>query len=121
MANFTKDIIQQVWEKAFSEGNNDSKKFRKDVCSAWIQRDKYAVEESFGWEIDHVYPESLGGNADLINLRPMQWENNRNKADNYPTYTAAKTSSNTKNIAEEKQFTVSESLQAELKKKFNVK
>ena len=29
-----------------------------------------------GWEIDHIKPASDGGSDDLINLRPLQWENN---------------------------------------------
>jgi HNH endonuclease len=42
--------------------------------------------ESLGWEIDHVAPVVLGGTDDPSNLRPLQWQNNRSKADNYPNW-----------------------------------
>lgn len=60
----------------------DSKKFRKDDCGAWIIRDKYGDRNSkYGWEIDHINPESQGGSDALSNLRPLQWENNAKKSD----------------------------------------
>lgn len=34
-----------------------------------------------GWEIDHIYPQSLGGSDHISNLQPLQWENNRKKGD----------------------------------------
>jgi hypothetical protein len=120
MANFSEEKIQQVWEKAIVVAGYDSSKYRKDVCDAWMQRDKYAEQVGLGWEIDHVYPVSKGGTDDLNNLRPMQWENNRSKADNYPDYTCAVTSIETKNINTELSKTVNESLQADLKVKYRM-
>ena len=35
----------------------------------------------YGWEIDHITPESKGGTNELSNLRPLQWENNLSKLD----------------------------------------
>ena len=35
----------------------------------------------YGWEIDHITPQSKGGSDDLSNLRPLQWENNMAKSD----------------------------------------
>lgn len=120
MSNFSETQIQQVWEKAQMVEGYTSSKYRKDVCGAWMQRDKYGKEEALGWEIDHVYPESLGGDDNLINLRPMQWENNRSKADNYPKYTSVVTSQDEKNVDKEQSFTVGDSLQAELQKKYRI-
>lgn len=121
MANFSEEKIQKVWEKGQIVENFDSSKYRKDCCGAWMQRDKYGTEELYGWEIDHVYPVSKGGTDDLINLRPMQWENNRSKADDYPSYKAVKTSNDNKNIDKEENKTVNDSLKNELKAKFNIK
>lgn len=89
MANFTDDKINSVWKKAtMIEGQNPAL-YRQDVGGARIQRDKYGMEESLGWEIDHMFPESLGGNENLINLQPLQWENNRTKSNDFPNYSTS--------------------------------
>jgi len=73
----TEDTIQRVWEKGTIVANNDPKAWRKDQCGAWIGREQYANRGSqYGWEIDHITPESEGGGDELSNLRPLQWENN---------------------------------------------
>ncbi len=80
MANWTDEMIQNVWEKGKVATNYDSSKFRKDECGAWICRNKYGDRDSiYGWEIDHITPESEGGRDELSNLRPLQWKNNVNK------------------------------------------
>ncbi|NOQ26986.1 MAG: hypothetical protein GQ564_16620 [Bacteroidales bacterium] len=57
--------------------------YRKDSADAWIQRDKYGTEEKMGWAIDHIFPESFGGDEKDINLQALQWENNRAKSNNF--------------------------------------
>lgn len=80
MVNFTTEQIQKVWEKATVVSGNDSNVFRKDQCGAWIARQQYGNRKSnYGWEIDHITPESKGGGDELSNLRPLQWENNMSK------------------------------------------
>ena len=115
MANFSEEKINQVWEKGFVVEGYNKDKYRQDTCGAWMQKDKYGIEENVGWEIDHVYPSSKGGTDDLINLRPMQWQNNRSKADDYPSYTCAIKSSDNKNIPSEETRTVNSNLQEQLK------
>ena len=69
--------VQQVWEKGIEVDGYDASQIRKDACGAFIVRTHYKNRDSdYGWEIDHVYPESRGGDDRLENLRPMQWENN---------------------------------------------
>ncbi len=118
---FTDNKIQSVWEKATKVDNYDENLYRKDLAGAWIKRDQYGQENSFGWEIDHVYPESKGGTDDLLNLRPMQWENNRTKHDDFPSYKTSITSEGNKNVSKQKSYTINYNLLAQLKVKYNLK
>ena len=78
--SFSEDTIQKVWEKGTVILNNDPNVWRKDQCEAWICRGDYGNRDSqYGWEIDHIKPESEGGGDELSNLRPLQWENNTSK------------------------------------------
>ena len=95
MSNFTQEKIEAVWKKAkIIEGHN-SDIYRQDLAGAWIQRDKFGKEESFGWEIDHMFPESKGGTDNTENLQPLQWENNRTKSDSFPGYSTSVSSNRT--------------------------
>jgi hypothetical protein len=79
MANWTENMIKDVWEKGEVVANHDSSKWRKDQCQAWILWDEYGNRDSqYGWEIDHISP---GGEDILSNLRPLQWQNNVDKSD----------------------------------------
>ena len=44
-----------------------------------VRQDFGNTRSRYGWEIDHIIPLALGGNDDLSNLQPLQWENNRRK------------------------------------------
>ena len=121
MSNFYDEQKEAVWKKGTSVDGYDKDKYRKDACGAWMTRDKYGKEELYGWEIDHVYPEAKGGDDSLVNLRPMQWENNRSKDDNFPSYESEVKSSGKKNIYEKDNWTVNKSLKEKLKKLYKIK
>lgn len=98
---FSNDVINQVWNKAHIVEGYDSTVIRKDRCGAWIRRVSFgmnATSLSMGWEIDHIKPLAKGGSDDLINLQPLQWENNRHKLDSYPEWNCYVTASVEGNI-----------------------
>lgn len=79
---FFEYTVQKVWEKGTVVAGNEPNDWRKDQCGAWIGRSYYGNRNSqYGWEIDHIKPESQGGGDELLNLRPLQWENNATTQD----------------------------------------
>src|SRR5258705_398452 len=79
---FSDEMVEKVWQKGSVVGGNEPREWRKDSCTAWIQRSAYGnVNSDYGWNIDHIKPVSKGGSDDLSNLQPLHWENNANKQD----------------------------------------
>ncbi len=99
------------------------------MCGAWINKDKYGKEEDYGWEVDHIYPESRAiddGVSDILyndlkNLQPLHHKNNgyEGKGDNYPTFNSKIVSSDSKNVHQKNKFTISTIKQNELKDLFS--
>ena len=80
--SYSENQRQSVWEKGRLASNNDPAVWRMDRCGAWFRRDHYGrTDYEYGWEIDHLVPQSRGGSDELANLQPLQWENNRAKQD----------------------------------------
>ncbi|MCC6373004.1 MAG: HNH endonuclease [Bacteroidia bacterium] len=113
--SFNYEKLRYVFEKAALAPNMDEKKYRKDLAGAIIAFEDYSKESNFGWEVDYIYPESKGGSADSLNLRPMHWKNKKEKGNNYPDYRTVITSVINKNIEKVQAFTVNRKLQEELK------
>jgi len=82
--SFDSSTINAVWNRGRAVAGHDPSIERMDACGAWIRKSSYAVQATLGWEIDHVLPVAGGGTDALSNLQPLQWENNRYKADKLP-------------------------------------
>ena len=71
-----------VWNKGREIPNFDASEWRWDKCGTPMQYSKHGDTTSkYGWEIDHIRPVAQQGSDYLDNLQPLQWENNRAKAD----------------------------------------
>lgn len=113
---FDDKTIEKVWNLAVVADGFNPDIVRKDACGAWIMKNQYANRNSiFGWEIDHVYPISMGGADDEVNLRAMQWENNVSKGEDYPIYKSKVQADGNRNIYKEEQYTINNELQDKLK------
>ena len=91
----TEQLKIDVWSKGTKVPNYAPDKYRKDACGAWISWDRYGdIHSPYGWQIDHIYPESKlqlrqfdqKSIDDINNLRPLHWKNNVSKGADYPTY-----------------------------------
>lgn len=97
MSDYTKEELDEIWEKGFEIVGLDPKVYRTDAADGLMKRGLYGNEGNLGWEVDHIYPkEQLKKQGvpenrwdDMVNLRPMNAKNNVAKGEDYPTYKAA--------------------------------
>lgn len=111
------ELKRKVWKRGETVEGFNPDMYRKDACGAWIVWNKYGIKDNvYGWEIDHVYPQSRlekkGFSEEDIwnidNLRPLQHQNNASKQDDYPSYTAVITADGNRNIEKEQNLVVNE-------------
>lgn len=98
MAYFDNNTINNVWEKATVVSVEQANVWRKDYAGAWIKKSEYGNRGSqYGWEIDHQKPVTKGGTDNENNLKPLQWENNKSKDNDYPRWKTIVSSNGTTN------------------------
>lgn len=79
------NIKRVVFNKGTPISGYDASRWRRDICGRAMDYYEHGNTNSeYGWEIDHIYPATLGGLTEINNLQPLYWENNRLKADQYP-------------------------------------
>ncbi|MCF2659700.1 HNH endonuclease [Parabacteroides distasonis] len=92
------ELIEQVWKKAKEVEGRNPDIWRKDFAGAWIRRDEYGVRSKYGWVVDHVRPNFLGGDDSLSNLQTLHWRNNKSKGNDYSEVETCITSEGNDNI-----------------------
>ena len=126
MKNLTKQELDLIFNKASKIDGCDPNVWRMDASGAIIKRSSYGRDDEwYGWEVDHIVPRSLlernGVPEDLINddrnLRPLNWNNNNSKDDDYPDYWIVVEADEfqERNVSVNKEKTISEKKRKELK------
>jgi len=110
------DIVDAVWSKAREAEGLNPDMFRLDPCGALIMRDKLGKVNPFGWVLGLVYPESLGGDDRVENMRVMHYMNDRSKRDDYPSYTGVVVFNGKENVETVRNVTVCRRLRDEIRK-----
>lgn len=98
MKDFTEEELDAMFRKVRHINGCDQDEWYIDASGAIIKRSSHGrTDELYGWEVDHIVPESLlrakGVPQEMIdddiNLRPLNWNNNVSKGDDYPIYRIA--------------------------------
>ena len=113
---YSGEIIDAVWSKAREVEGLNPDMFRLDQCGALIMRDKLGKANPFGWVPGLVYPEKLGGDDRVENLRAMHYMNDRSKRDDYPSYTGVVVFNGKENVETVRNVTVCRRLRDEIRK-----
>ena len=117
----TEELIDTAWERAKEVDGCDPDQIRKDCCGALIKRSEYGNRDSqYGWEVDHIFPKSKGGDDNESNLRAMQWENNASKGEDFPRYWSAVKENNNRNAACKKRLIINKQTLETLKQLYNI-
>ncbi len=77
---FDEATIEAVWNTA--PLSSDHPPLRVDAYGSLMWRWGFGNTNSkLGWEIGYRTPLARGGNDNLENLQPLQWQNNRHNGD----------------------------------------
>lgn len=125
MDNIDEALKRKVWKRGKVSPEYQEDHVRIDACGAWMVYEDYGNRKSpYGWEIDHIYPESKLKEKkvpqdqidNFDNLRPLNWANNDSKSDDYPVYRAAVSAKDDKNESSAKDLVISKKVQERISK-----
>jgi len=77
----SKKLIEEMWDKANPIRGRNAETWRRDEEGNVIRFGSYGTTGEYGWEIDHRNPVAKGGTDNPRNLRPLHWQENREKSD----------------------------------------
>lgn len=91
IAELTPGQIDQAWELAFPIKGEDPDEVRHDFMGARIHRQKYNLEEEYGWVVEYILNEKFledyaTTNADIFckaNIRVLYFKNHLKNANNF--------------------------------------
>lgn len=83
MSNFSKERLNQIWDKGKSIRGKNPDLYRKDIYGNVMYKPSYGKTSAMGWNVDHSKPQAKGGTDHLNNLQPMNTIANCRKNDNY--------------------------------------
>lgn len=79
---WTKEERLVVWKKGRLIPDFPPEIWRWDKCGTVMKFSEHGNRESeSGWEIDHIDPVANGGQDEIANLQPLNWQNNVAKGD----------------------------------------
>jgi hypothetical protein len=78
MTSFIDEVRKRrVWERGHPIEGFDPTVWRHDDFGSVIRYEDYGARDAdFGWEIDHILPNALGGPDAIANLRPLHCRRN---------------------------------------------
>lgn len=83
MSNYSKELLDKIWEKGRPIKGMDPNLYRKDIFGKTMYRHAYGKTSPMGWNVDHSKPTSKGGTDHLSNLQPMNSIENCKKGNKY--------------------------------------
>ena len=79
---WTEETKKTVWNEGRVIPKFSSEIWRWDKCGQVMEWSEHGNRQSKnGWEIDHIDPVANGGDDNIENLQPLNWNNNADKAD----------------------------------------
>lgn len=82
MTNYNDEQIEIIWRKGRIIPNFDQNVWRWDDIGNVMFKSAYGqMENKYGWNVDHIVPQSMGGLDVIENLRPLNCYTNSVRQD----------------------------------------